>query len=72
MTKIEQSRSGVILRIERTVVRVDKSPLNKRIKIVELDCGHDYYLHPPSLAPRIGLPVACEKCKSRANGNDAG
>lgn len=68
MAKIKQTSGGTILRIERTVVRVDKSPLNKRVKIVELDCGHDYYVRPPLTAPRVGRPVACEKCKARANG----
>lgn len=57
-----------IMRIERNVVRVDKSPMNEKVKVVELDCGHDYYVRPPNLAPRIGLAVACDKCKAVANG----
>lgn len=55
------------MRVEQRVVRVYKSPLNKRVKVVELECGHDYYVRPPSIAPRVGRPVACEKCKDRAN-----
>lgn len=66
--KIKQTLRGTILRIERNVVRVDKSPMNKRIKVVQLDCGHDYYVRPPLIAPRIGRAVACEECKRRANG----
>lgn len=43
--KLTQTPSGTLLRIERNVVRVDRSPMNKRIKIVGLDCGHDYYTY---------------------------
>lgn len=57
-----------IMRIKRNVVRVDKSPMNEKVKVVELDCGHDYYVRPPNRAPRIGLAVACDKCKAVANG----
>lgn len=56
-----------ILRIERLVVRVDRSPMNQKVKVVQLDCGHNYYVRPPGIAPRIGRPVACEKCKTKAN-----
>lgn len=48
---------------ERTVVRVDKSPMNPRIKIAQLSCGHDVYRNH---APRIGATIACEKCSEEA------
>lgn len=62
-----KTNRGTIMRIERNVVRVDKSPMNKKVKVVELDCGHDYYVRPPSIAPSIGRAVACDKCKNAAN-----
>ena len=62
------AKTETIMRVERNVVRVDESPMNKKVKIVELDCGHYYYVRPPNRAPRIGLAVACDKCKNVANG----
>ena len=45
--------------VERKVVRVDKSPMNNKIKIAQLSCGHDVYRN---RAPRIGATVVCERC----------
>ena len=56
-----------VMRVEQLVVRVDKSPMNPKIKVVQLQCGHDYYVHPSSRAPRIGTPVSCGPCKRKAN-----
>ena len=56
-----------IMRVERSVVRVAKSPLNPKVKVAELSCGHDLYIRPPAIAPRAGSPVACDKCKTEAN-----
>lgn len=61
-------RHGSVIRVESNVVRVDSSPMNKKIKVVQLSCGHDLYVRPPSIAPRVGRPVACETCKRIANG----
>lgn len=47
----------------RIVVRVDPSPMNPRVKIAELSCGHDLYITPPKRAPRVGKAVDCPKCE---------
>jgi len=44
---------------EHKVVRVDKSPMNPRIKVSQLECGHDVYR---ARAPRIGARAVCDKC----------
>lgn len=44
---------------ERRVVRVDASPMNPKIKVVQLDCGHDVYRN---RKPRIGATIVCDKC----------
>lgn len=59
--------TDTIMRVEANVIRVIKSPLNPKVKIAELSCGHDRYIHPPAIAPRKGTPVPCEKCKDEAN-----
>jgi hypothetical protein len=46
---------------ERKVVRVDKSPMNPKIKVAQLSCGHDVYRN---RAPRIGATVVCDKCSA--------
>ena len=56
-----------IMRVEANVVSVSKSPLNPKVKIAALSCGHDLYINPPLIAPRKGAPVACAKCKDDAN-----
>lgn len=48
---------------KRKVVRVDPSPMNRKVKIAELDCGHDLYIHPPQRAPKVGAERECEKCR---------
>jgi hypothetical protein len=48
---------------ERRVVRVDKAPLNPKVKVAQLDCGHDAYR---TRAPRIGAIIVCEKCAEKA------
>ena len=45
--------------VERRVVRVDLSPMNPKIKIAQLSCGHDVYRN---RRPRIGATVVCEEC----------
>lgn len=47
---------------ERRVVRVDKSPMNPKIKVVQLSCDHDVSR---MRAPRIGAVVVCEKCAEK-------
>ena len=44
-----------------TVTRVDKSPMNNKVKVVELSCGHDAYVRSPKRAPRIGSKMTCPK-----------
>lgn len=44
---------------ERRVVRVDQSPMNPKIKVAQLSCGHDVYRQ---RAPRIGATIVCDKC----------
>jgi hypothetical protein len=44
---------------ERRVVRTDVSPMNPKIKVAQLDCGHDVYRN---RRPRIGATIVCEKC----------
>ena len=44
---------------ECRVVRVDKSPMNPKIKFAQLTCGHDVAR---LRAPRVGAVVVCEKC----------
>lgn len=50
----------------KRVVRVDKSPMNAKVKIAQLDCGHDLYIHPPHRAPAVGRWRHCEKCRDVA------
>lgn len=47
--------------LERRVVRVDVSPMNPKIKVAQLDCGHDIYRN---RKPRVGALVVCDKCVS--------
>ena len=44
---------------ERRVVRVDVSPMNPKIKVAQLECGHDVYRN---RKPCIGALVICDKC----------
>lgn len=44
---------------ERRVVRVDPSPMNPKIKVAQLSCGHDVYRN---RRPRIGATIVCDKC----------
>lgn len=44
---------------ERRVIRVDPSPMNPKIKVAQLDCGHDVYR---TRKPRIGATIVCEQC----------
>lgn len=48
---------------EHRVVRVDKSPMNPKIKIAQLSCGHDVYRN---RAPRVGATIVCEECSRKA------
>lgn len=48
---------------ERRVVRVDKAPLNPKIKVAQLDCGHDVCR---LRRPRVGATVICERCAEKA------
>lgn len=47
------------------VVRVDRSPMNPKIRVAQLECGHDVFSTPPVRAPKVGVLRSCEKC-SRA------
>ena len=49
---------------ERTVRRVDLSPMNPKIKIAQLDCGHDVYRN---RKPRVGSTIICPKCAAKAD-----
>jgi formylmethanofuran dehydrogenase subunit E len=49
---------------ECRVVRVDKSPMNPKIKVAQLSCGHDVYRN---RAPRVGATIVCERCAEKAN-----
>lgn len=44
---------------ERRVVRVDLSPMNPRVKVVQLSCGHDLYR---GRRPRLGAVLVCDHC----------
>lgn len=44
---------------KRKVVRVDKSPMNPKRKVVELECGHELWVN---RAPKVGAIVKCEAC----------
>lgn len=48
------------------VRRVDVSPMNAKVKIAQLECGHDVYIHPPSRAPRIAAYRRCDRCERLA------
>lgn len=48
------------------VVRVDKSPMNPKVKVAQLACGHDIYIRPPHRAPRIGATRRCNDCEYAA------
>jgi hypothetical protein len=63
-TTFEEITKAPVARADKpTVVRVDKSPLNTRIKIVQLSCGHELYVRPPARAPSVGRSTACDKCE---------
>lgn len=47
---------------ERRVLRVDVSPMNPKVKVAQLDCGHDVYR---LRRPRVGATIVCEKCGRR-------
>ena len=50
-------------RLLQTVIRVDPSPMNPKVKVVELSCGHDVYVRPPKRAPRVGaVHSLCDRC----------
>lgn len=50
---------------ERRVVRVDLSPMNPKIKVAQLSCGHDVYRN---RKPRIGATIVCDKCAKASPG----
>jgi len=43
----------------RKVVRVDLSPMNPKVKVAQLECGHDKYVY---RKPRIGSMQVCDRC----------
>ncbi len=49
--------------IRKTIVRIDKSPMNPTVKVAQLECGHDVYVN---RTPRIGSLVDCERCDYKA------
>lgn len=49
-----------------TALRIDRSPMNPKVRIVALSCGHDLYLSPGKRSPKIGTASDCEKCRNKA------
>ena len=45
------------------VLRVDRSPMNSKVRVAALSCGHDLYVLPGKRAP-VGAAVVCEKCSA--------
>lgn len=43
------------------IVRLDTSPMNTRVKLATLECGHELWLRPP-MHPRVGMKVVCPTC----------
>lgn len=50
--------------VKKKVVRVDKSPMNPKLKCVELECGHEIWV---SRAPTVGKLIECETCTKAAD-----
>jgi hypothetical protein len=49
---------------KRPVVQVDVSPMNLKIMIAQLSCGHDVYL---KCKPRVGARIRCCDCAEAAD-----
>lgn len=46
--------------IMRTVVRVDRSPMNRKVWCYQLDCGHDVFKE----GRKLNKPeMECDKCE---------
>ena len=41
------------------VIRQGRSPMNPKVRWVQLECGHDVYVSP---GKRIGKHLVCHKC----------
>lgn len=50
----------------RTIVRIDRSPMNPKVWVVQLDCGHDIFVYRKPRRTKNGGPTfPCEKCESK-------
>jgi len=50
-------------RVKHSIVRIDRSPMNAKVWIAELACGHDACLY---RKPKATDKLYCEKCESGA------
>lgn len=48
---------------ESYVTRVDKSPMNPKVKLVTLNCKHEVWRN---RAPRLGAVIICHDCARKA------
>jgi len=55
--------NGKVDRVIRRIVKIDKSPMNQRVNVLQFDCGHDGYQPVDRrLRPRVGGLVDCGEC----------
>lgn len=47
---------------ERRVTRTGVSPMNRKVKWAELDCGHEVFR---TRRPRVGATIVCDKCSEK-------
>jgi hypothetical protein len=55
--------------IRRVTEKLGKSPMNKRLNYVLLDCGHDIF---SSARLRVGSLIDCDKCETDRLATDSG
>jgi hypothetical protein len=54
----------------RTIVRIDRSPMNTKVWVVQLDCGHDICVYKkPRRTANGGPTFQCEKCETKVSPN---
>lgn len=47
--------------MRHAIVRIDRSPMNPKVWVVQLDCGHDVYKH---RKPTMRQRIECERCRN--------
>lgn len=48
----------------RPIIRKDRSPMNPKVWVYQLACGHDVF----RAHGRLRKNIDCEKCREKANG----